>query len=134
MHRIKIYSLYLITFILFACASKPQVAVDPKSITDIVRYNKDKDECTAVAQTYDLSEKTGKNAMVGGAAGAVGVAGVATAVAGAVFWPAIPFIVAGGAAGATTGGGFTKMEETKVRENILEQCMTERGYKVYGAK
>lgn len=127
-------SIYVTVLMLSACSSTPQIAVDPKSITDVVQFNKDKEECTAIAQTYDLSEKAGKNAMAAGAAGAVGVAGIATAVAGAVFWPAIPFIIAGGATGATAGSGMTKMEETKVRENILEQCMTERKYKVYGAK
>ncbi len=128
------FSLLAVLIALTGCASKPQVAVDPKSITDVQKYNKDKDECTAVAASYDLGEKAGKNAMIGGAAGAVGVAGIATAVAGAVFLPAVPFIVAGGAAGATAGGGMTKMEETKARENILAQCMTERGYKVYASK
>jgi hypothetical protein len=109
----------------------PQVAVDPKSITDVAKYNKDKDECTAIATSYDLSEKAGKNAEIGAAAGAVTVAGIATAVAGAVFAPAIPFIVAGGAAGGTAGGGLSKQEETKAREKILAECMTERKYKTY---
>ena len=127
-------ALILFITVLSACSSTPQIAIDPKSISDVVKFNKDRDECTAVAQTYDLSEKTGKNAMVGGAVGAVGVAGIATAVAGAVFWPAIPFIVAGGATGATAGGGMTKIEETRSRESILAQCMKERDYKVYESK
>ena len=125
---------YVVILMITACASKPQVAIDPKSIKDVIQYNKDKDECTAVASSYDLGEKTGKNAVIGGAAGAVGVAGIATAVAGAVFLPAIPFIIAGGAAGATAGGGMSKMEETKAREQILAQCMTDRDYKVYAPK
>lgn len=126
-------AIFLMIFVA-GCASKPQVAVDPKSIGDVAKFNKDKDECTAVATTYDLGEKSTKNAVIGGTAGAVGVAGIATAVAGAVFLPAVPFIIAGGAAGATAGGGLTKMEETKVRENILAQCMSERGYKIYAPK
>ena len=120
--------------VLAGCASTPQVAVDPKTIHDTAKYNKDRDDCTAIATTYDLNEKAGKNAMIGGAAGATAVAGIATAVAGAVFLPAVPFILAGGAAGATAGGGMSKMEETQARESILAQCMTERGYKVYATK
>lgn len=119
---------------LVGCASTPQVAIDPKSITDTVKYQKDMDECKAVAASYDLSEGVGKNAAVGAAAGAAGVAGIATAVAGAVFAPAIPFIIAGGAAGGAAGGGMTKSSETQARESILAECMTERGYKAYKPK
>ena len=128
------FSVCMVLVTLAGCASTPQVAVDPKSINDVAKFNKDKDECTAVATSYDLSEKAGKNAAVGAAAGAVGVAGIATAVAGAVFAPAIPFILAGGAAGGTVGGGLSKQEETRAREKILSECMTERGYKTYAPK
>lgn len=117
-----------------ACASAPQVAIDPKSITDTVKYQKDMDECKAVAASYDLSEGVGKNAAAGAAVGAATVAGIATAVAGAVFAPAIPFILAGGAVGGAAGGGMTKSSETQARESILAECMTERGYKAYKPK
>jgi hypothetical protein len=120
--------------LLSACASTPQVAVDPKSIVDVVKYNKDKDECTAVATSYDLSGKVGANTAVGAVAGGAAVAGIATAVAGAIFWPAIPFIVAGTAVGGGVGGGMSKQEETQAREKILSECMTDRGYKTYAPK
>jgi hypothetical protein len=42
-------------------------------------------ECTNLANTYDLSADTAKNAALGAAAGGVAVAGVATAVAGEQF-------------------------------------------------
>lgn len=116
---------------LAGCASAPQVAIDPKSITDTAKYQRDMDECKAVASSYDLSEGAGKNAAVGAAAGAATVAGIATAVAGAVFAPAIPFIIAGGAVGGTAGAGLTKTAETSARESVLAECMTERGYKAY---
>jgi outer membrane lipoprotein SlyB len=119
---------------LFGCASKPQIAIDPKSITDMAKYQNDMSECNAVAASYDLSEGAGKNAAVGAAAGAATVAGIATAVAGAVFAPAIPFILAGGAVGGTAGAGMTKSSETAAREGILAECMTERGYKAYTSK
>jgi len=64
----KVASILFIT-VLSARSTTPQIAIDPKSISDVVKFNKDKDEYTAVAQTYDLSVKIGKNAMVGGAVG-----------------------------------------------------------------
>ena len=124
----------LLTVAIAGCASAPQVAIDPKSITDSSKYQRDMEECKAVAASYDLSSGAGKNAAVGAAAGAVTVAGVAVAIAGAVFAPAIPFIIAGGAAGGTAGAGMTKSSETAARESILAECMTERGYKAYKPK
>lgn len=120
--------------LLFGCAATPQVAIDPKSIKNAGEYEKDIEECKAIAASYDLGERAGKNAAVGAAVGATAVAGVATAVAGAVFAPAIPFIIAGGAAGGVAGQGLTKSSETAARESILAECMTERGYKTYSPK
>ena len=80
-----------------------------------------------------MSSDVGTNAALGATAGAVGVAGIATAVAGAIFAPAIPFIVAGGAMGGGVTGGMTKQKETEARESILAQCLSERGYKAFGA-
>lgn len=116
------------------CAAGPQIAVDPKSITDTAKYRKDTNECTAIAKNYDLSGNAAKNAVVGAAVGGTAVAGVATAVAGAVFLPALPFILAGTLAGGTLMGGAAKKKETAAREGILAQCMTDRGYKAYTAK
>lgn len=115
------------------CAPSPQIAIDPKSVSDKAQLEKDMSECKKVAETYDLGKTTGENAIVGAAAGGATVAGVATAIAGAVFAPAIPFIVAGTVAGAGVGGGSTQMKESAAREKILGDCMTERGYKIYAA-
>jgi len=113
------------------CAAGPQIAIDPKSITDTVKYEREMAECKAVAESYNLSSSTGKSAIAGAAVGGVAVAGIATAVAGAVFAPAIPFIIAGSAAGGGIAGGISKNKETAAREKILAECMTERGYKAY---
>jgi hypothetical protein len=115
------------------CASSPQIAIDPNSVKDKALLQKDMADCKKVSETYDLGKTTGANAVVGAAAGGATVAGVATAIAGAVFAPAIPFIVAGSVAGAGVGGGSTQMKESAAREKILGDCMTERGYKVYTA-
>jgi hypothetical protein len=59
---------------------------------------------------------------------------IATAVAGAVFLPAVPVIVAGGAIGGGAGSGISKSAETQARESILADCLNERGYKAYKTK
>ena len=113
------------------CSSTPKVVVDPKSMGDSRKYNSDLSECTNLAKTYDLSEDTTKNAALGAVAGGVAVAGVATAVAGAIFWPAIPFIAAGTLLGGGTAGGMKNSEVGKARDRILADCLTDRGYKTY---
>lgn len=75
----------LISIALAGCASAPQVVVDPKSITSEAVYQKDMDECHRIAKSYDLSDTKTKNALLGAAGGGLAVAGVATAVAGAIF-------------------------------------------------
>jgi hypothetical protein len=116
------------------CASDPKVAVDPNSIKDKLKYQKDSADCKATSETYDLSDTTTKSAVAGAATGAAAVAGIATAVAGAVFLPAVPFIVAGGAIGGGAGSGISKSAETQARESILADCLNERGYKAYKTK
>ena len=129
-----------LTFVLIAtlwasgCTSGPQVAIDPKSISDADKYQTDLSECTAIAKNYDMSSSAIKNAAVGATAGGVAVAGIATAVAGAVFAPAVPFIIAGSALGGTALGGGAKLKENNVRESILAECMKDRGYKAYSSK
>lgn len=113
------------------CSTTLNVAVDPSSILDRIKWNSDHEACRQVAETYDLSSDTTKNAVLGVAAGAAGVAGIATAVAGAIFLPAIPFIIAGAVAGGTAGGGLTKSKETSAREKIMAECLTQRGYKAF---
>lgn len=126
-------SFALVFAILSGCASKPQIAVDPRTIPNKAKYEQDVNECTAVAENYDLTEGTAKTAIVGAAAGGGIAAGVATAIAGAIFWPAIPFIAGGALVVGTGSGGVVKVKEADARETILSDCMTERGYKTYKA-
>ena len=129
----KIATIMAAAMVISGCASSVNVAVDPASINDKAKFDQDYKACQDIAKTYDLSNDTGSNAAMGAAAGAVGVAGIATAIAGAVFAPAIPFIIAGGAAGGGLAGGMTKQKESEARENILSGCLSERGYKAFGA-
>lgn len=123
----------IIVSMLSACASKPQIAVDPRTIANQAKYEQDLNECTAVAENYDLTEGTAKTAIIGAAAGGGAAAGVAAAVAGAIFWPAIPFIAGAALVVGTGSGGVVKVKEADARETILSDCMTERGYKTYKA-
>lgn len=72
-------------------------------------------ECTNLANSFNLDDKTAKNTALGAAPGGVTVAGVATAVAGAIFWLAIPFIAAGMMLCGGAAGGITNLDQTKTR-------------------
>ena len=118
-----------------ACTSSaPRIAVDPASISNQAEYDEAYEGCVGLARTVDLgSEKAGK-AIAGAAIGTAVVGGIATAVAGAIFAPAIPFMIAGGAAGGGLWGSSASKEEKQAREAILVQCLSDKGYKVYGSR
>jgi len=120
------------SIILTACSSAPRIAVDPKSIKNQATYDLAYDDCLVIAQTIDLSNEKAVKGVAGAAIGAISVAGIATAVAGAVFAPAIPFIIGGGLVGGGLWGSSASAEEIEAREGVLRQCLTEKGYKVYG--
>jgi len=113
---------------LVGCASSPQIVVDPKSIRDVTRYDKDLTECKAVSEGYDASGATTGSALLGAGA-AVGTAALVLATGGLYLLPA--GIVAAGAGGAAIGGGISKNKEGRAREKIWAECMAERGYKAY---
>ena len=123
----------LISFsLIVSCASdKPFLVVDPNSVVDEERLKVDTEQCIQIAEQYDLSGEMAGKAVAGAAIGVAAVAGVATAVAGAIFAPAIPFMIAGGAAGGGLWGSKISKEEREVRDKVLGDCMKDRGYKVY---
>ena len=122
------------TFVTACASSTPRIAVDPNSIKDQAEYNKAYDSCLSLAKTVDLNDETVMKSVAGAAVGTAAVAGIATAVAGAVFAPAIPFMIAGGLAGGGLWGSSSSKEEKQAREVILAQCLSDKGYKVYGAR
>ena len=97
---------------LAACSSAPRIAVDPKSIKNQATYDLAYDDCLVIAQTIDLSNEK--------------------AIKGVAFAPAIPFIIGGGLMGGGLWGSSASAEEIEAREGVLRQCLTEKGYKVYG--
>ena len=125
----------LASLALVACTSTaPRIAVDPSSIKDQATYDKDYQGCIDLAKTIDISDEKMMKAIGGAAIGTAAVAGIATAVAGAVFAPAIPFMIAGGLAGGGLWGSSASKEEKQAREGVLTGCLRDKGYKVYGAK
>ena len=116
---------------LSSCTSAPQMIIDPASVSDPDKLPIDQSECTAIAQQYDLGGEIAVKSIGGAAIGSVAVAGIATAVSGGLFAPAIPWIIAGGTASGSLWGASASADEIEARENILEDCMTDRGYRVY---
>ena len=100
--------------------------VDNSQVSDMKKYNIDLEQCNGLAKTIDLRSKGATKALAGAEAG-----GVATAVAGAVFLPAIPFILAGSALGGGAWGASISAKETKQRNKVFGSCMRDRGYKAY---
>ena len=122
----------LVTISLISCASNsPQMIIDPASVSDPDKLPIDQSQCTAIAQQYDLGGEIAVKSIGGAAIGSVAVAGIATAVSGGLFAPAIPWIIAGGTASGTLWGASASADEVEARENILKDCMTDRGYRVY---
>ena len=125
----------LASLALVACTSSaPRIAVDPSTIGDQATYDKDFEGCLDLAKTIDISDEKIMKSIGGAAIGTAVVAGVATAVAGAIFAPAMPFIIAGAVAGGGLWGSSASKEEKQAREGVLVGCLRDKGYKVYGAK
>jgi hypothetical protein len=122
---------FLVAVTMVSCASGPQVVVDPKSVTDGIKYNKDMAECKTIADNYDASSATTGSALLGAGA-AVGTAALVLATGGLYLLPA--GILAAGGGGAAIGGGISKSKESESRERIWADCLNDRGYKAYTSK
>ena len=128
-----------ILLLVSACSSSsPKIAVDPSSISDQETYNKDYESCWSLAKTIDTTDekmtKTVGGAALGAAIGTAAVAGITTTIAGVVFFPATPFMIAGALAGGGLWGVSASKEEQEAREGVLTGCLNDKGYKVYGAR
>ena len=125
-------SIVISALIIASCASNsPMMVVDPASVTDEKKVIVDREECYQMALNIDLGDEVVAKSIGGAALGSAGVAGVAALAYGAVFAPAIPFIIAGGAAGGSLWGKSASDKEKKYRNNVMRKCMVDRGYKVY---
>ena len=128
-----IFSAVIGTILSVGCGGEyePTVVVDNSQVSDMKKYNTDLEQCKGLAKTIDLKSKAALKSLAGATAGGMAVAGVATAVAGAVFLPAMPFIVAGSALGGGVMGAGISAKEAKQRNKIFGSCMRDRGYKSY---
>jgi hypothetical protein len=127
-------TLLVVALVSGCSSSSPRLAVDPSTIKSQEEYDKDYDSCLALAKTIDLSDETAMKAVGGAVMGAAAVGGVATAVAGAIFAPAIPFMIAGAAAGGGLWGSSVSKEEKSAREGVLAGCLRNKGYQVYTSR
>ena len=127
----KNFALIALTAGIVGCSSGPQVIVDPTSITDGVKYNRDMAECKNLSENYDASAATAGSAMLGAGA-AVGTAALVLATGGLYLLPA--GILAAGGGGAAVGGGISQSRENQAKEKIWADCLTGRGYKAYSSK
>ena len=118
--------------LLYSCAtSSPMFVVDPYSVEDPDQVVIDREECYVIAANIDMGDEVIGKAFGGAVLGSAGVAGLAALAYGAVFAPAVPFIIAGGVAGGSLWGKSASDEEKKFRNNIMQQCMEKRGYTIY---
>ena len=129
------------------CASSPKklelqkVSVVPESITNQEQYEQDVVECDEIAQQYDLSDKKVLKKILGAGIGGAGgyfvtgtLAGLGMLV-GAVpvgSWLAVSAIgtLAGATAGAKMQEAGALQEELRARQNILYNCLDEKGYDI----
>jgi hypothetical protein len=124
--------IFVFVFMLIGCQSTQyRPVVDPNSGKAQEVVNNDILECTEIARTVNLSDATMKSGMMGAAVGGGVAAGVSVAVAGAVTAIAVPYVVAATMLGGGIGSGLGEGEELEARKVVLNNCLKDRGYKVY---
>ena len=127
----KIY-IFIFVFMLIGCQSTQYTPViDPNSGKAQEVVDNDILECTEIARTVNLSDAAIKSGMMGAAVGAGVAAGVSVAVAGAVTVIAAPYVIAATLLGGGIGSGLGEGEELNARKVVLNNCLKDRGYKVY---
>ena len=128
----KFFNYLFILLFLASCASRePTLIVDPASVKDSDKVVQDREECFQIVANIDMSDEAVAKGVGGALLGGGAVAGAAALAYGAVFAPAIPFIIAGGAAGGGLWGASATKEEKAIKDRILKECMEDRGYRVY---
>lgn len=130
----KLYPYLCILLFLNSCATtEPMLVVDPASVKDPNKVVIDREECIAIAANIDMKNEALGKSFAGGIIGGGAVAGAAALAYGAVFAPAIPFIILGGTATGSIWGSSVSKEEKRIKDKILKECMIDRGYRVYSA-
>ena len=120
-----------LSVILGACASSPQIVIDPQSITDMTKYNGDMTECKAISEGYDATGATTGSALLGAG---VAVGTIAAVLATGGMYLLVPGIAAATGGGAAIGGGIGQSKENSAKERIWADCMNGRGYKAFTSR
>jgi hypothetical protein len=123
--------LFALCLTLAACASRPQLYPNEKlqrggkeaADRDIAECEKLADEYMTSGKGKQIASGAGKGAAVGGATGAVAGIFSRNILGGALI---------GSAIGATAGGASAAVSPDEVERSFVNQCLTERGYKVMG--
>ena len=76
--------------VLGGCSSAPRIVVNQSTVTDSAKYDADFEACYTIAKSFDLNDEKALKGIAGAAIGGTAVAGVATAVAGAVLLQPFP--------------------------------------------
>jgi uncharacterized protein YcfJ len=120
----KTISLFSI-LILSSCAGYSPV-VDPQSISNHAKYDRDVAECREVAKSNtDTGKSVAKHGIIGGAIG-TGTGALLGLIGGNTVRGLATGAVIGGVAGGVTGG----YEGEREYEAIFRNCMRGRGYNV----
>jgi hypothetical protein len=124
----------LLCVLLSAGCSSVNVVVDPSSIRNQARFDRDSAQCQYLAESYDLRNDKVVNTAIGAGTGAVTTVGLASAIFGALHVPSMPFVMAGTLGGGGAGVGWSTYKESAVQEKILTQCLNRKGYRAYSAE
>ncbi|WP_297720981.1 hypothetical protein [Limnohabitans sp. Rim8] len=131
-HFMRIGGLLCIVF--SAGCSSVNVVVDPTSIRNQARFERDSAQCQYLAESYDLQNDKLANTAIGAGTGAMTTVGLASAIIGTLHVPSLPFMMAGTLGGGGAGVGWSTYKESAVQEKILTQCLNRKGYRAYSAE
>jgi hypothetical protein len=131
-HFMRIGALLCIVF--SAGCSSVNVVVDPTSIRNQARFDRDSAQCQYLAESYDLQNDKLANTAIGAGTGAMTTVGLASAIIGTLHVPSLPFMMAGTLGGGGAGMGWSTYKESAVQEKILTQCLNRKGYRAYSAE
>jgi len=122
----RIAAMTLLVFLLPACATSYTPLVDPATIVDRDRYERDLAECAAIADQNVKSHQAATGA-VGGALWGAGLGALLSWIFGdSAGTEAAGGAVLGGVGGAASGAGATAGDY----ETIYRNCMLGRGWRV----
>ena len=130
-HFMRIGGLLCIVF--SAGCSSVNVVVDPSSIRNQARFERDSAQCLYLAESYDLQNDKVFNTATGASSSAMTTVSVPSAIFGNLHVPSLSFMVAGTWSGGGASVGWSTFNESAMQEKILTQCLNRKGYRAYSA-